>query len=39
VVVLVVSCANAMLSATVQAAPPTNILINLVCFIIVLCFG
>ena len=39
VVVVLVSCAKAVLSATAQAAPPANIFTNLVCFIFVLCFG
>jgi len=39
VVVVLVSCAKAVLSATAQPAPAANIFTNLVCFIFVLCFG
>jgi len=39
VVVVEVSCAEAALNAMAQAAPAANILINLVSFMFVLCFG
>jgi len=39
VVVVLVSCAKAVLSATAPAAPAANIFTNLVCFMFVLCFG
>jgi hypothetical protein len=39
VVVVELSCARAVPSATAQAVPAANIFINLVCFMFVLCFG
>jgi hypothetical protein len=39
VVVVEVSCAKAVLSATALAAPAANNFTNLVCFIFVLYFG
>jgi hypothetical protein len=38
-VVVVLSCAQTVLSATAPAAPAANIFTNLVCFMFVLCFG
>ena len=38
VVVVVVSCANAVVNATALIAPTANILLNLFCFMFVLCF-
>jgi bacteriorhodopsin len=39
VVVVLVSCAHAALSAKAQAAPATNIFLKLFCFMFVLWFG
>jgi hypothetical protein len=39
VVLVVLSCARAIPTATAQAAPAANIFTNLVSFMFVLCFG
>jgi hypothetical protein len=39
VVLVLVSCARAVPSASVQAAPAANILVNVFCFIVFLCLG